>query len=488
MNEIPLIGSKEPLSSLPKLKAGELLPCARCGLQHRVSAKGIFLSYSCQGQEHLAGALGRRVVSILEQAASGPIHLNGRTVSMGHARQSEFSEIDREQAVRRILLGRSTPIDEAKKRHISVVSIESWLQDPKLRGDLKITEKSNWHPKRFPLEFKQRAVKRVEAGESPAKIAAEFLNVTPGMIRNWANGLDMDSEPQLDTAAPLPPQLKPAPQTDVAEPAPPAPPVRHPLRDEAVAAYRSGMPVVDIIKALDLTVSPDCIRDWDAEDRANKRELTETKAYKSGQSSRYTDAQKRDAVARWARGTSAIEIATELKCSPALINCWAKMLGVQRTAEVKATALSRGGGVGYPDSVRLEALQRYEKGEPATEVAASLGISANTVYSWAAAERGRKAAEEAAERRRQAEAAAQAAADRARREEREQARQAAPPPPAAAAPTPPTEPPPSPLKIKLVTIYACPHCEGAISLPPAAPGQLRVTRGECPHCSKPVEL
>jgi transposase-like protein len=409
---------------------------------------------------------------------------------MGTPVKAQIADGDRRIATRRIAEGRSTVEGEARRRRLGIRSIEQWMADAFAKGEIEITEKSNWRPKhRYPVHVRKSVAARVAKGESPMAISREFLGMTPGMIRNWAQGLDMNDHEAAPDPAPLPPGLvQPAPDPD------PAPaPARHPLRDEAVMALRAGMLPSEIIKALDLSVTADCIRDWDAEDRANKRELVESNAIRGGISSRYTLEQQRSAAQRWAKGeASALALGKELGCPASVIYQWARALGIEKPREL----VCANKGWSHPPELRAEAVARVlDKGEPKLHVATALGVSHGSVHNWVSQELGRRAAAasvaavaatkaEEDQRSRERDAARQRELDRIAAEQARERDLAL----ALAAQAPPAPIPPAPKKIVLRTIYACPHCSSAISLPPAEPGVLRVTRGDCPHCKGPVEL
>lgn len=422
--------------------------------------------------------------------------------------QSRISDPDRRIAVRRVLTGRSTVEAEAKKRRLGVQSIIKWIMDPEIRGDLEFTEESSWRPPQiYSFEQKQAIVARVKEGESPANIAKEHLGLLPGTIRHWAEGIDVrpdtaDPRPPLPlqvvrppvAAAPAPtpvPAAEPAPAPEPPAPEPPAPPARHPKRDEAVAAYRGGMMPSEIIQALDLKVSADAIRDWDAEDRASRRYEP---GRRPGGVSRFTEEQKRAAVARWAKGESPAALSVELGCDPSLVPQWARRSGVKREPGA-ARPYQR--GFAYPEALRREAVRRVLEGhEFPAEVATSLGVSRGSIANWVT-EEGYRLEGERALAQRVSDAAAEAA-ERAKEKDaarkRELDRLAAPPlPQRAPAPAPVPAPPPlvvapAARKIVLMTVYACPHCSESINVPPPKAGELRVRLGECPHCQGPVEL
>jgi len=413
---------------------------------------------------------------------------------VGRPIQATIPDAKRQLAVRQVLVDGKRIQDVAHRLHIGVESVEKWINDPRIRGDLQITEKSGYKPRhRFTLSFKQTIAERVKSkGESPAAIAREFLGLTPGMIRNWCEGFDMQPEPALEVVSALPPALvRSAPQVTPPEPEalqpppPPAPepsqpepeempqmtgPQRHPRRDEAVAAYRSGMKPADIITALELEgVTIDAIHDWAQEDRPKS---TPPAANANGSRSRYTDEQRAAAVQRWVEGESSATIARDLKCTSAAIDQWAKKAGAVRLRRPS-------GGIVTPE-VRAEALRRVATGQESRKaIAASLRISEASISLWIAQEAEAAAEKLRVERIRQGVAEARAAEHRAVPEP-------TPAPAPAAAPSLIVAPPAK--KIEMQVIYACPHCKGAISLPPAEPGVLRVTSGNCPHCSGPVIL
>lgn len=316
------------------------------------------------------------------------------------ARQSLFHEGDMRIAVRRIIKGDSTVEAEAKKRKIGIRSVITWLNNPKLRGDLEFTEKSTWRPsKQFTRELKMQLAERGKAGESLDVMAREYTGLTPGMVRNWIEGFDLqdtapiqvpDVEAQAPPPQPPPPPVEtaPAPPPEPEEP-PPAP--RHPMRDEAVTALRNDMSPLAIILALNLDpekITVDTIRDWEAEDRANKRirddppALPEPHSMNMGQASRYTEAEKQEAVARVVAGVPRSRVAEELGCTVAAVASWVRFSGVPPKPHSGPQRNPRA----------PEAVQRVLGGEEKATVARDIGVSPTAVYGWVMEEKGRQAA------------------------------------------------------------------------------------------------
>lgn len=465
------------------------------------------------------------------------------------SKNQQFPLVDRRIAVRRVLLGRSTLEEEAKKRKVGAPLIARWCADPEVRGDIPITLKSNWRPQEWSRQFKERLAARVAKGESPSNIAREVSGLLAGQVRRWSLGLDMDDPPRL----PEPVATKAEkPETEELFPQPPQP-ARHPQRDEAVKAYRGGMMPSEIIKALDLKVTADCIRDWEAEDRAAGK--YSNPANRFGKRSEYTDEQQRAAAERWAKGESATALAKELGCSDGAIYHWAENRGIKRSPELAARARSdgarRGWGLEVTDEQRHRAVARWAAGESADTIAADYGVSRTAINDWAkqlGVERAPLPPQSAAIPRwpagyvhpKREEAVRRALAgepqvhiakeldiptqtlsqwvvtERARRAAQGSA--PTPPPPApvtngnghhgppmptpaletpAPAPAKATPPPVAPQapttatggrKIQTVQSYACPHCWEPVKLLPSIPGALIVTAGLCPTCKGEIEL
>ena len=461
------------------------------------------------------------------------------------SKNQQFSLLDRQIAVRRVLLGRSTLEEEAKKRKVGAPLIARWCADPEVRGDIPITTKSNWRPTEWSRQFKERIAARVAKGEAPAQIAREVSGLTAGQVRRWSMGLDMEELPQ-----PAPAAAKAEKPERAEELFPPPPePARHPQRDEAVKAYRGGMMPSEIIKALDLKVTPDCIRDWEAEDRAAGK--YKNPLNKRGSPETYTDEQRRAAVERWAKGESGAKLAAELGCTHSAILHWAEKFGVKRSPEAARRAMSEARrsvwGSDISEDQRRRAVARWAAGESPAAIAQDLGVSSSTIYSWARQLGVTRPPELAGarppsligqlnvrppEQREEAvrrvvfggEVQAHVARDMRIPEQTisqwcTAARALLPaappapvtngnghhgppvptpaletPAPAPAKATPPPVAPAAPVeaagsrRIKTVQSYACPHCWEPIKLPAPTPGALIVTAGLCPTCKGEIEL
>jgi transposase len=373
-------------------------------------------------------------------------------------------------------------------------------------------------------------------------------------MRDWANGFDLQTsinghrqheEERVEavaTPAPAAEAAPPPPQVvngtnGVHEEAPPPEPKpdpvyvngRHPQRDEAVAALRSGMMAAEVIEALELSVGVDALWDWDAEDRANKREIpkyqrrgdaAEPAKRKPGGGrngrGQYSIEERKHWAKKWADGGNIKEVADEAGCSGSAVQLWAKLFGFERKPEFRNRRPE------HPK--KAEALRLYVEGFPPAEIARRTGLGTSTLANWINVYRAEhpelkrrslRTAIEAAEAthstpapapepaapasspellRAQQEAADALVAETERRiaAERKAVADAAALAAAqfAAAPRPVPMPlhAPAPRKLLVVTKYACWSCQGEIVLPSQAPGMLRVRQAECPHCSAVIDI
>lgn len=64
-SDLPYVGfANKTLAAQPPLKAGDRVPCAKCGKRHKVTANGSLLFYSCKSVHYLAGVNGRSVLAV----------------------------------------------------------------------------------------------------------------------------------------------------------------------------------------------------------------------------------------------------------------------------------------------------------------------------------------------------------------------------------------------------------------------------------------
>lgn len=113
---------------------------------------------------------------------------------------SAHSTHQKQLAVRRILSGKSTIIEEADRHGVTRTAVSRWVKSPEFRNGLEITEASGYKPRtRWTLEFKQEAAARVEAGERPVDVARD-LRVPVNTLSKWTRGEGMQRGRRGDAA------------------------------------------------------------------------------------------------------------------------------------------------------------------------------------------------------------------------------------------------------------------------------------------------
>lgn len=136
-------------------------------------------------------------------------------------------------------------------------------------------------------------------------------------------------------------------------------------RDEAIRRYLRGEPA--ILLAKELGVSEAIIYRWKKQHAIghfDKREHLLAEQEK----------QREKAINLFNSGVSANEIATLFSVNPVTVYYWVNNAVAKRPTKIHNKR--------HNESTRIEALRRYNAGEPAEKISAEMGVSKSAIHKW----------------------------------------------------------------------------------------------------------